>query len=60
LKKSLSIEEQIYTIADSINNDEPLNLANKIILSIAIRLKTENYILSKINISNDELLRMGT
>jgi len=60
LDKSISIEEQIYTIADSISNDEPLNLANKIILSIAIRLKTETYILSKINISDDELFKMET
>jgi len=48
------VEKRIYDLANEINNDtsEKMELEDKIILSIAIRLKAENYLIAKINDKN--------
>ncbi|MFD0988723.1 hypothetical protein ACFQ1R_01325 [Mariniflexile jejuense] len=49
--KAKAIKELIYETANSIENENPINeilLENKITLSIAIRLKAEEYMLAKI------------
>ena len=48
------VEENIFKLADKIKNDttEKTELEDKIILSIAIRLKAETYLIAKINDSN--------
>ena len=51
LDKDAKILESIYNAADQIeiNTDETLELEKKIILSIAIRLKSEEYMIGNIN-----------
>jgi ABC-type multidrug transport system ATPase subunit len=45
------VEKRIYDLANAINSDtsEKMELEDKIILSMAIRLKAENYLITKIN-----------
>ncbi len=56
LNNTMPIYEIIQKEAEKIlnNNEISLNLENKIVLSIAIRLKTEEFILNKINICYDK------
>ena len=51
LDTNTKILESIYNVADQIelNTDETLELEKKIVLSIAIRLKSEEYMISNIN-----------
>jgi ABC-type cobalamin/Fe3+-siderophores transport system ATPase subunit len=45
------VEKRIYNLANGINNDtsEKMELEDKVILSMAIRLKAENFLIAKIN-----------
>lgn len=49
--KDIKVKELIYDIANTLQSktDEPMDLENKIVLSIAIRLKTEEFLIKKIN-----------
>jgi len=52
------VEKRIYDLANAINSDtsEKMELEDKIILSMAIRLKAEKYLITKIN---DKLFTSG-
>jgi hypothetical protein len=52
--QEMSVKDLTYKVADSILNtiEEFLELENKIALSIAIRLKAEEFMLAKINIED--------
>ena len=50
----VKVKKLIYSLADSIQtmNDEVMDLENKIVLSIAIRLKAEEFLIKEINDSD--------
>ncbi len=50
ISSELSVEQQIYALAENISNEtsQRMELEDKVILSIAIRLKSESYMKNKI------------